>query len=401
MSSEANDLPYTVGSKPHKVRVYRRKGRTNLYMRRWDPNARDGEGGWRKRSLGHDDVEKAKQQAAELHAKLVKGEEEKRGGAVTLARLFARYRREESPRKCERGQISDKRRAAMWTRVLGSDRDPRDITPREWRRFLERRRSGAIDARGHAVPEGEREGVGNRSLEADTSWLKTVVRWGVDAEGIALEQNPLESSKRFPVPSESSPRRVAADEDRYRRTLAVADNVHPFLRTMLVVANETGRRIGAIRRLRRSDVMMERGEHGKVRWRAEWDKIKDAGDNASVVPLSQQAADALERHVERFPGMPEAWLFPHPEKPGEPVTHWYPAKWLKEAEEAADLEPLDGKQWHAYRAKFATDMMDRGVSVAIIKKVGGWKKAETILDIYGQPNDDDVKRALERRHAAA
>lgn len=413
---------YTVGQKPHRVRAYERPGRANVYLRRWDAHAGSG-GGWRKRSLGFpvrewsrdeagnlvpgnlldDNVRRAKSKAADLHKRLLEGSEALRGGNVTVARLFALYRREKTPTKGEQAQGTDDRHMEFWTRELGAETPVRSISPAAWNRALDRRQSGAVDARGNPVPEGARRPRGNRVGEQVARWLKSVCRWAVGREigGVTLlYTNPVGNPEDYEVPVESSPTRIAATERRYRATLAVADDVDPHLSLMLALANECGRRVGAIRHLRHSDLLLDRGEHGMIRWRARHDKIKSDGDNDDVVVISPQAREALDAHLERFPANGDPWLFPHPSKEGEPISRWYPTKWLQAAEERAGLEPLDGKLWHAYRAKFATDLLESGVSVATIKKLGGWKQAETVIDIYGQPGAAQQQRALQRRHGA-
>ncbi len=51
-----------------------------------------------------------------------------------------------------------------------------------------------------------------------------------------------------------------------------------------------------------------------------------------------------------------------------------------------------GRLWHAYRAKFATEMVD--VPDRVLVKLSGWKNPRT-LDIYQQPSDDVMLEALE------
>ena len=414
---------YTVGQKPHRVRAYERSGRANVYLRRWDANAgRDG--GWRKRSLGFPvrewsrdergnlvpgdlldgNVRRAKQQAADLHTKLLEGSHTLRGGDVTVARLFALYERYKTPEKGEQAQATDRRTMEFWTRILGGTKPVKSVTEKDWERAKNLRLSGAVDARGNPVPEGERTPRGNRVGEQITRWFKSVCRWAVGRkiDGVTLlYTNPVADPEKFEVPVESNPRRPVATGARYRATLAVADDVHPYLNALLVLANETGRRIGAIRHLRYSDLLLDKGKHGKIRWRSEHDKIKSESDNDDVVVISRAAREALDAHLARFPGVGSGWLFPADEGDNEPIGRWYPTQWLQTAESLAELEPLDGKLWHAYRAKFATEMLEAGVSVASIKKLGGWKKAETIIDTYGQPSDDHQQRALARRTSAA
>jgi len=70
------------------------------------------------------------------------------------------------------------------------------------------------------------------------------------------------------------------------------------------------------------------------------------------------------------------------------------ARRLQEAEKLAGVEPLDGKLWHAYRAKFATELVEEPDRV--VAKLGGWKEVRT-LDIYQQPGEREMLRVVERR----
>ena len=53
-------------------------------------------------------------------------------------------------------------------------KDPYKLSMGEWERFIDARRSGAIDARGNAVPSGERRPVRDRTVEEDCLWLRQV-----------------------------------------------------------------------------------------------------------------------------------------------------------------------------------------------------------------------------------
>ncbi len=89
-----------------------------------------------------------------------------------------------------------------------------------------------------------------------------------------------------------------------------------------------------------------------------------------------------------------ATLFPSPKDLGQPVSRYLCDKWLREAERLAGLEKLDGRLWHAYRAKFATEMVD--VPDRVLAKLGGWKAIRT-LDLYQQPSDHMMLEALAKR----
>ena len=86
---------HTEGDRPHTVTAFERKRGGSLYLRIWDPNL----GACRRRSLGHRDKKLAKQQARREAVNLAEGRARLGNGKVTLAEVFAVYRRDQSPRK--------------------------------------------------------------------------------------------------------------------------------------------------------------------------------------------------------------------------------------------------------------------------------------------------------------
>lgn len=54
-------------------------------------------------------------------------------------------------------------------------------------------------------------------------------------------------------------------------------------------------------------------------------------------------------------------------------------------------------QWHAYRAKFATDMLNEGTPPGHVAKLGGWKDGSVVLQIYDPPDDEALTRSLPER----
>lgn len=403
---------YAVGEPGDTVTVFERRPGGPLYVRIPDPSY---SGGYRRESLKHRDRDKAKAYAAEQHAKLLNGLEALQEGRTPWARLFAAYQRHRTPKKGATEQKADARRIKMWTRVLGAESDPLEITLREWETFIEDRGSGAIDARAHPVPESApcpvcsptivpecttcggtggvnpRTPVRTRTVERDLVFLNAVCNWAAKwrtEEGrYLLPANPV---RGFEVPREKNPRRAVATEDRFEATMAVAADVHPDLPALLALANGTGRRIGAIRQLRYSDILPDRGPYGTLRFRADSDKM----GRESTFPLTPELRRVLDRHTRSRPGIGDAPLFPAPGDPSKPVSRHLADKWLRRAEAAAGLEPLPGKLWHAYRAKFATELLDE--PDRIVARLGGWKAPRT-LDIYQQPGEEAMLRALERR----
>lgn len=204
---------YTAGRRPYRVRVYERADRSNLYIAVWDP-----EEGVVKRSLGHDDRERAKDRADELAPKIRAGAERlaEEENAATLRHVFRLYRRHKVPDKSEAVQAGDERRMKRWTRFLGADFDLEELSVREWDDFKRKRRSGEIDASGEPVPAsrscpdcgGEgcpecdgsgkvdpRRPVGDRTVEKDLRFLRSVCNWArnfrEDGERL-LGENPTD-----------------------------------------------------------------------------------------------------------------------------------------------------------------------------------------------------------------
>ena len=387
MSRKRKAWAETVGRRPHQLRVFERTPGGRIYVRWWDSDARS----YVKRSLGHRDRQRALAEAHRLHAEMMDGATSIRDGKATLGVIFPAYLRHRSPEKGEHEQAADKRRVELWTRVLGGeDRDPSTISLREWEAVIRDRREGLIDAKGRRVArKRDRRPVRDRTLQADCTWLGAVFRWAErwrTDNGYLMQANPI---RGFRIPREKNPRRGIATAERFEATMKKAGQVHPFLIVMLTLANETGRRIGAIRRLRYSDLHLN-SRPGSITWREDADK---QGLRWERIPISRKARRALDRQLRACPGIGDAYLFPAPRGVG-PVSKRTAYDWLKAAEKKANVEALPGRAWHAYRARFATEMVD--VPDRVVAKLGGWKSTAT-LDIYQQPGEDVMLEALSRR----
>lgn len=285
---------------------------------------------------------------------------------MTLAQVLELYKRHRTPRKTEAEQKQDGRRAEMWERVLGADQNPNKIALREWERFIDLRSSGAIDARGKPVPEEKkRRPVRARTVEADCDWLRWVfnwaVKWRTSLEFYLMKENPV---RGFEAPTEKNPRRPVATEDRYEAIRKVSDRVtmevrwngktreqRSYLSELLEIVNGTGRRISAVCSLRYRNLRLAEGPYGAIHWPADTDKT----GRESVVPIGPDVRAAIDRVLRERPGIGEAPLFPAPESPSKPIRYELASDCLREAEELAEVEPHDGRLWHAYRRKWATE----------------------------------------------
>ncbi len=141
---------------------------------------RADEGGARRASLEHRNKVAARAYATGQAAKLEQGTCELMTGRVTLARALAAYRTHHSPNKTPRQQLEDERRAELWARVLGAEREPRRITRQDLQEFSSARLAGAIDGRGNPVEANNRRTLRARPVEADIDWLRWLCNWATE-----------------------------------------------------------------------------------------------------------------------------------------------------------------------------------------------------------------------------
>jgi integrase len=376
---------FPVGERPHTVTVVERKPGGVLYMRMRDPTTNR----YRYRSTETRDKRKAKAMAHREHVNLVEGLSNIAQGKVTYAQVFALYLEHQTPRKKSEGERkADKRRADMFTLQFGGTADPHVIAVRDWRRFIDARLSGEIDARGE--PQAEPKPVRARTVEADCKWLRWVfnwaAKWRTPAGHYLMRENPI---RGFELPREENPRREVATHNRYEAVLAVADQIGEDFRDLLDLVHETGRRITPVCTLRYSDLRLNDGTpHGSIVWPAQTDKMTRRRD----AMLSPSARAAINRVPARRPGIGDAYLFPHPRRGGEAITRYIARTWMVRAEKLAELEPLDGTLWHAYRRKWVTER--KYLPDPDVARMGGWKSIEAMKMAYQHADPETSYRVL-------
>jgi integrase len=194
------------------------------------------------------------------------------------------------------------------------------------------------------------------------------------------------------IPKEKNPNQPIVSEARYEAMLAVADQVDWRFRLALVLAHETGHRIGAIRQLRWSDIDLDQKT---VVWRAPTDKV----GFEHTTYITEAAVEALERARTDHPGIGSAWVMPAPRDGSKPCSRDLVRAWWYRAERKAGLERIRGLGWHGLRRKFATDLKD--VPLVDLGALGGWKRPETILRLYQQPDLETQQAALAKRRKVA
>ena len=129
------------------------------------------------------------------------------------------------------------------------------------------------------------------------------------------------------TPKEKNPTRVVLVQQEYRALLRVSRQVDWRFHVALVLAHETGHRIGDIRKLRWSDIDFE-GE--TVRWRAEHDK---AGYEHRT-PLTPEALSALEEARRENPESGDAPILPAPKDPSACMSSALAYGWWSRARPA-------------------------------------------------------------------
>ena len=155
-----------------------------------------------------------------------------------------------------------------------------------------------------------------------------------------------------------------------------------------MLAHETGHRIGAIRNLRWADIDFE----GKaVRWRAKHEKT----GYEHITPVTDEALAALEEARTMSGGTGNSPVLPAPTDASRCVGRSLPSFWWQRAQTLAALEPKPGRGWHSLRRKFASDLMDQPLKV--LCELGGWKTAKTVLQCYQQPDEVQLRAAIESR----
>ena len=363
----------------NRVRVFA-DPKTGLYQIEWRDNGRR-----LTRSLKHRDWPRAKRQADEVAAGFAvhepAGNAEAEPEPLTLGTLFDIYGEEVTPTKGEQSQQHDRGALEMFLRFFGKDRKPATLSQRDWDRFIRARRAGSIGP--------SRRPVADRTVERDLRFLLAVLNWAArsrnEAGALLLGSNPLKGLK---VPREKNPTRVVLSQAEYEALLRVSAEIDWRFRVALVLAHETGHRIGAIRQLRWSDIDRRAGV---IRWRAEHEK----SGFEHRTPVTDEALGVLKEARKENRRSGDSPVLPAPRDPARSVSHPLVRDWWNRAEALAGLERKRGRGWHSLRRKFASDLMDQPLKV--LCELGGWRTAQTVLQCYQRPDEDRLKKALDER----
>ena len=363
----------------NRVRVFA-DPKTGLYQIEWRENGRR-----LTRSLKHRDWSRAKRQADEVAAGFAvhepNGKAEPEVEPLTLERLFEIYGEEVVPTKQRRTQHQNRAAMRMFLDFLGRDRRPESLSRRDWDRFIRERRAGRVGPSGKPVSDS--------TITYDLRILIAILNWAAksrDEQGsLLIRFNPLKGLGR---PKVKNPTRVVLSDEEYEALLKVSRQVGWRFHVALVLAHETGHRIGAIRKLRWSDIKFE---DRTILWRAEHEKT----GYEHRTPVTDEAITALEEARRHARGAGDTPVLPAPRDPSTCVSRSRVSTWWKTAERWAGLEPKRGRGWHSLRRKFASDLI--GLPLKVLCDLGGWKEARTVLRCYQHTDEVQLRTALDSR----
>ena len=156
-----------------------------------------------------------------------------------------------------------------------------------------------------------------------------------------------------------------------------------FLKPVLIVAINTGMRLGEILRLKWQDVNFKDG------FIAVWETKNHESRN---IPINKTLKDALGSLRENSSSEPE-YLFCHPD--GKPVKSIKKAFWgaLRRAE-------INKCRFHDLRHTFATRLVMAGVDIVTVKELMGHKDIRMTMR-YSHPTPEHKKQAVERLKTAS
>ena len=374
----------SLGNRGVRVRLFQKRSGGQFYRAVWIPGR-----GEDRRCLFTSDRSEAERLGKELLAAILRNEDTNPSFELTLADLWERYRTEcvAFLDNTQRSQREAESHAGVLMGFFGKDCDVRGLTEQDQLAFIKKRIAGGIHCGSGFVTAAVRL----RTVEVDLQLLHTMLRWALTVRTRTgkrlLEQNPLAGVKR---PREKNPKRPVATWERYQATRRaiqeligssksdVARRKWLRLELALVLAEATGRRLGAIRQLRWDDIDLNRGT---IRWRAEADKK----GKEWVIPIPTSLADELRVFRVKLGGAFGGLIFPTALNPSRAISRDAFGHWLATAEKKANLPKLDGSLWHAYRRAWATSRKD--LSVVDVAAAGGWNDVGTLMKCYQQADD--------------
>jgi integrase len=381
----------SLGYRGVRVRLFQKRSGGQFFRAVWVP-----ERGEDRRGLATSNRSEADRLGKELLSALFRDEGITAPEVLTLGKLWERYNKEcvSFLDNTPRSRKDAEGHAEVLLGFFGADCDVRGLSEQDQLVFIKKRLAGGI------VCDEERitEAVRVRSAEVDLQLLHTMLRWAVTVRTQAgkrlLDQNPLAGVRR---PKERNPKRPVATWERFQETrrtireLAEKGTTEASsrkwlkLELALVLAEATGRRLGAIRQLRWDDIDLSART---IRWRAETDKK----GKEWIVPIPSELSEELRSFRLKMGGAFGGLVFPRHSDSSQALGRDSFGHWLRDAETKAGLPKLDGSLWHAYRRSWATSR--KKLPVVDVAAAGGWSDVSTLLNCYQQPDKETLLEVM-------
>jgi len=299
----------------------------------------------------------------------------------------------------------------MWTRWLGPTFKVERFGPTEWESFIRLRSSGELDAQGREVTNpDDREPAGPRTVARDLKVLRAACRRAtIERTGASTFLLAADPTRGLAVPVEKNPARPVYSAERCDKLMAVAAQVPmlvgfgkhrkpgqstrqepSYLPTILRLASDTGRRVSSILALQWPDWKPDLGKHGKLRWRAEEDKVGREWWSP-VTPEVRTELETLRRERMAI-GLAAVLLFPSVNDATKPVTYRTATDWLRAAEKLADLEPLPHGAWHPFRRRWTSER--KHLPLVDVAAAGGWVETTTLQRCYVSADEETLETVV-------
>lgn len=377
----------SIGMRGTRVRLYQNLKKGGTYYRDvWVGGKND------RRSLQTRDKTEAERRGRALLAELLQAPSTIGFEILTLGILWRLFRAESAAHLDNKDstQTDDAHRATVLLAFFGDDKDVSLFTENDQLKFQNARLKGGLVLDAETCTRRVRQ----RTVAADLRLLHTMLRWAtryrLPSGPRLLQENPLHGVQ---IPRERNVVRPVATIERFTATrAAIARELVTAVQAQdeearlswakldlaLVIAEATGRRIGAIRLLFWSDLHLEGGDEGcAITWRADADK--KGVEHVTRIPGA--LARQIHHGVKQLAAI-HTYVFSSPRHPLEAMSRHLLAYWLRKAERAAGLPPLRGGVWHTYRRKWATER--KHYPMKDVMAAGGWTDVTTFLTSYQQ-----------------
>lgn len=256
----------------------------------------------------------------------------------------------------------------------------------------------------------EREVAGPRTVARDLKMLRAACRRATiertNGGAFLLAADP---TRGLTVPVEKNPARPVYDAERCEKLMDVADRVpmlagfgkygkegqhsrqeRSHLRTILRLAGDTGRRVSSILALEWGDWTPDLGKYGKLRWRAEEDKVGREWWSP-VTPEVRLELETLRRERMAI-GVGAVLLFPSVNDPTVSLSYKTATLWLRAAEKLAGLDPLPHGAWHPFRRRWASER--KHLPLSDVAAAGGWVETTTLQRCYIAADEETLEAVV-------